>query len=206
MTQTVACAVIASEQRWPLVRDHILPSVLPQGFDEVVVVGDGVIGTGYHFLHVPPITKTTVDALVKRDVAALATTSDWLVYLCDDHRLAPGFLAKLRGLVETTFMPILVPARFTVRCRGEGHCHETIDLNSGAPDWFGGPDYCGGHAGVYPRAALRAYPWSCAPHDLNWDLTHSRGFQARGFQIVRAPELRVEDIEYYVNPASEPWR
>jgi hypothetical protein len=199
MILTVACAIIAHAKRWSLVRDYILPSVLPQGFDEVVVVGNGEPGNGYTFLNIPPIMRTTIDSLVKRDAVTAATTSDWVLYLCDDHRLAPDFLAKLRGLVTTAFMPIFVPARYTARNGNQ------IELNSGAPDWFGEGDYCGGHAGVYPRAALRAYPWSCAPHDLNWDLTHSREFQKRGFQIVRAPELVVEDIEHYVNPESKPW-
>ena len=81
----VACIVIASAKRSQLLDEQVLPSVLAADFAEVAVVGDFHPGRGYRYLHVPPLTQTTTDALVKRDVGTLATTAPWVFYLSDDH-------------------------------------------------------------------------------------------------------------------------
>src|SRR3989442_12181237 len=81
----VACVVIASAKRSQLLDEQVLPSVLAADFAEVVVVGDFHPGRGYRYLHVPPLTQTTTDALVKRDTGTLATTAPWEFYLSDDH-------------------------------------------------------------------------------------------------------------------------
>ena len=80
---TLACIVVACGTRGDLIDQLILPSTRHQGFDEVVVVGTHHDGAGYRYLHVPSVTGTTVDALIKRDVGAVGTASDILVYLCD---------------------------------------------------------------------------------------------------------------------------
>ena len=111
---TVACVIIAGPNRAKLIEDQVLPSVLAHPFHEVVVIGLYKDGPGYRYLHFPEITGTTVDALMKRDTAAVATESDILVYLCDDHRLSPAFWSDLE-----TYLPepwdLLAPSRYTVR-------------------------------------------------------------------------------------------
>jgi hypothetical protein len=191
----IACIVIASAKRRTLLDEKVVPSVLAQGFTEIVIVGDYKSGDGYRHLPVPPLTNSTRDAQVKRDVATMATTSDWLVYVCDDHALAPDFLKQLRiarrahekGLQD---WQIGVPSRF---CKRDG---ETVPLNMGLPD------YCGGHAGVFPRKAIQELPWSVAPFHPNWDVLHSRMLTSRGYELIELPDCFVEDLEV----EAQPWR
>src|SRR5258705_13795301 len=96
----IGCALIAGGRRNDLIERTILPNLLNQGFDEIVVVGmlgsDAV--SGVRFLDPPPIWHSTLDALMKRDVAAVATESDVIVYLSDDHRCyTPHFADVLRS-------------------------------------------------------------------------------------------------------------
>jgi hypothetical protein len=191
----IACIVIASAKRKHLMYERVMPSVLNQGFDEVVVVGDFQSGDGYRHLPVQALTNSTRDAQVKRDVGTMATTSDFLVYLCDDHALAPDFLKQLpiarrahsKGL---QYWQIGVPSRF---CKRDG---ETVPLNMGLPD------YCGGHAGVFSRKAIQELPWSVAPFHPNWDVLHSRMLTSRGYELIELPDCFVEDLE----PEAQPWR
>lgn len=195
----IAAAVISTANRWPLVRDHILPRLRSEGFDEIVVVGDGESGDGYRHLYVPSITGTTVDALVKRDVAAVATGSEYLWYLSDDHHPAAGSLAVLEAFLHNHSVAALIPARRTWRETADGLVH--YDLNSGAQD-----GYCGGHSGVFHRGVLRLYPWTTAPHDRLWDLLHSRRLQELGVEFHYAPDVIVEDVEHLLHAEVEPWR
>ena len=196
---TVACAIISSAKRWALVRDQILPQCVREGFDEIVVAGDGEPGLGYQFIDIPAITGTTIDALVKRDAATVATESEYIAFFSDDHRPVPGFATDLREYVQEHRVEVLIPHRVTWRATSDGFTR--IDLNSGASD-----GYCGGHAGVFHREAIRRYPWACGPHDLLWDLTHSRHLQQLGVQFSYAPHIMVEDIEHFLNPEAQPWR
>lgn len=177
---TVACVIIASEKRRALLEKQILPSVVIQPFNEVVVVGDYRSGLGYRHLPFPRLTGTTVDAQFKRDIGTVATTSEWIVYLCDDHRLDADFAKNLRqaGLNEKG---IGVPTRYTVR-------DTEIPLNMG-------DGYCGGHAGVFHRGAIQQVPWSVTPWHPNWDYIHSRMLLERGYELVELPTCRIEDIE-----------
>src|SRR5205823_297714 len=92
---SVAAVIIAHAARAALVKERVLPSVL-RVLPEVYVVGDFEPGAGYTYLPVPAITHTTIDALIKRDVGALATTSKWVLYLSDDHALAQWSGAHLQ--------------------------------------------------------------------------------------------------------------
>lgn len=195
---TLACAIISSAKRWPLVRDQILPQVLRESFDEIVVAGDGEAGTGYRFLDIPLITGTTIDALIKRDAAAVATESEYLCYLSDDHRPVPGFTQALRDYLQNHAAQVVIPARTTWRQVEDGFVY--YDLNSGAAE-----GYCGGHAGIFARSVLQQYPWACAPHDLLWDLTHSRHLQSLGVEFHYAPAVMVEDVQHLINPDVTPW-
>lgn len=193
---TIDCAIIVSEKRAQLVHDEILPSVLRQGlFGEVIVVGDFGPGEGYRFLHVPKVTGTTMDALMKRECASAASRADALLYLCDDHLLFDGWAAEWPAWEQGRW-GILVPARYT---EAEG---KIVEINNGTdPQWPGAP-YCGGHSGIFRREVLRARPWMAAPHDLFWDLGHSRQVVESGFPLVHCPDLKVLDID--PNPAEKP--
>lgn len=181
------------------VRDKIMPAVLPQGFDEVVWVGDGEPGDGYRFLHVPDLSKTTNDALVKRDVGTLATKSDVLLYLCDDHRPAPDFLEVFRRHTATMDdWDILGPGRFTTVDGGV-----RVPLNMG---WNDPRDpaypYLGGHGGVFRRSVVTHCPWTARPHDRLWDVIITKQQMAEGFRLVGVPDLLIEDLE----PEAAPWK
>lgn len=188
---SVACIVIASQKRQGLLDAAILPSILPQWFNEVVVVGDYHSGDGYRHLPFAPVTGTTTDALFKRDVGLAATKSDFLCYLCDDHRLHPDFARDLQSILSGCKQrDVVVPARY---CVADG---VRVPLNMGAPD------YVGGHAGIFPRDLLRQVPWSVAPWHPNWDVLHSRMLLQHGAHLhFQQDRLYIEDIE-----GGTPWR
>lgn len=160
-----------------------MPSVLGQGFEEVVVVGPYHSGAGYRHLLVPPITRTTNDALVKRDVGLMATTSEYAVFLCDDHRLDPFFNIALKDS-PLSEKRIGVPAR--IATRGP----KVIPLNTGYKD-----AYCGGHGMVVHRSAIQEVPFTIAPHHRNWDVLHSQMLTSRGYELVELPDCIIEDVE-----------
>ena len=132
---------------------------------------------------------------MKRDTAAVATASDIMVYLCDDHRLSPTFWDDLQ-----TYLPepwdLLAPSRY---CMREGL---RVPLNMGRNE-----GYIGGHGIVARRSALRILPWMAGLHKgdaaLLWDKTHTLDARQRGVRVAYAPDgvLGVEDIE----PGSRPW-
>ena len=188
---SVACAIISTARRWSLVADLILPAVLAQSFDEVVVGGDGESGDGYRHRQVPDVTGTTIDALMKRDTAAAATDSDVLVYLCDDHRPHPLFLMTLQSkyLHDETW-DALAPQRF---CMRDGQrCY----LNMGQ-----GEKYIGGHGVVVRRNLIREIPWMTAPHSKWWDKMQSYRWASHGAAIRYADnDLLIEDVEKGATP------
>src|SRR5258705_13359524 len=96
-----------------------MPSVLVKGRDETVVVGDFHSGDGWRHLPFRPLTGSTIDALFKRDVGTVATSSDYLFYICDDHRIHPDFSHDLAEFLEShpDLGPkdIIVPGRFCER-------------------------------------------------------------------------------------------
>lgn len=193
MNDSIACIVVVGP-RWDLVRKEILPNILDQSFDEVLVVGNGEPGRGYRYLPVHPLTDSTLDGLIKRDAAAVATRSETLVYLCDDHRLHHRFGFALRDVVERDW-DVLTPRRYTVRDS------LSIPLAMGVEE-----GYCAGHGIVIRRSALRRVPWTSCPWHRNWDVIHSRMLVAAGCKIEEGPsQLILEDIEWMVNPESKPW-
>lgn len=192
----VACAILAGPNRHDLIAEKVLPSVVGQPFTEILVVGDYHDGDGYRYLHVPPVTGTTIDALIKRDTAAVATEAETLVYLCDDHRLSPVFWDDLQMYLPEPW-DLLAPSRYTVR---EGN---TIPLNMGRRE-----GYIGGHGIVARRSALRILPWMAGLHrgDMAriYDVTHTHDAVQRGVRVSYADDgvLGIEDIE----PGAMPWR
>jgi hypothetical protein len=193
---TIACVIIASEKRRTQVWERVVPSAASQAFDELVVVGDWVElvpPRDVRYLCVAPLTRTTTDALVKRDAGTLATDSDVIVYLCDDHALHPDFLQALQTVLNEPW-DVLVPARCCKHPESG-----IIMLNSG-----GEHGYCGGHSGVFRRHVVQALPWSAGPHDRCWDTNMSARQQALGFRFVSFHDLPilVEDVE----PENRPWQ
>ena len=192
---SIACIVVATLKRRQLLDDSVMPSVVAQDFDECVVVGDYRSGAGWRHLPFPPLLGTTTDAQFKRDVGTLATNATHLLYLCDDHRLHPKFKRDLVAvLASAQSKEIVVPARF---CERDS---ERIGLNMGWPG-YAGQEYVGGHAGVFPRAAIQELPWSVAPWHPNWDFFHSRILAERGYTFLyQRDTCLIEDVE-----GGEPW-
>ena len=179
---SIACVIIASEKRRTLIREKVLPSALRHlGGEEVYVVGDFEPGLGYTYLPVPPITGTTIDALVKRDVGTLATNADGIFYLSDDHML------RDMGVMPRDRLTIGVPDR---------RCGDRYGLNMGLQD-----GYCGGHAGLFPRELVQRRPWSTMPHHRLWDMLSSHIYVEMGATLEQLPYWTIEDVE----PNGRPW-
>jgi hypothetical protein len=173
-----------------LIDDLILPSILGQDFNEVLVVGQHHSGEGYRHLPVPTITGTTNDALIKRDVGLAATTSEYVVFLSDDHRLDPFFCIALRDK-PLGRRSIGVPTRITNRGPN------VIPLPMGFEE-----GYCGGHGMVVHRTAIQEVPFTVAPHHPNWDVLHSQMLTQRGYELVKLDDCLIEDVE----ENAQPWR
>lgn len=192
---SLAVVVIASERRRETTFPHVLDSVRLQvpGAEEIVVVADfPVAASGVRSLVVPPMTRTTCDALVKRDVGWMATTADHILYLTDDHALDTDFVQRyLERYAFRTDWDILVPARY---------CHRELErvwLNVGR-DY----SYCSGHAGIFRRVLGQCLPWSATYHHPNWDVLHTHQLVAIGAKLMYAEQdLAVVDLE----PEAEPW-
>ncbi len=182
---SIACILIAGGKRTRLLDDVILPKTMAQLFDTVLVVGEHHDGFGYKYLHVPPLSGTTNDALVKRDVGTLATRADWLFYVSDDH-----YPLLLSGLPQDA--DVVVPLRWTRRGQAR------ISLNNGELE-----NYCGGHGGIFKRDLIHDLPWTAGPHHRLWDVLMSRAQQAIGARFVYGnPCAELVDVE----PGAEPWK
>jgi hypothetical protein len=188
---TVACIVITHGARPMELRERCVESAVQQGFDECVVVGDFREGDGFRYLPVPDITRTTLDALVKRDCGTVATTADVLVYLSDDHALGAGFVSGLRAIVNDQW-DVVVPMRWV-----EHPTRGPIHIPNGAEDC-----YCAGHAGVFRRSVVQHTPWTAQPHHPNWDVLASQNQMAAGFTFALAPGLAIQDL----TPETSPWQ
>jgi hypothetical protein len=194
--QSLAVIVIASDLRLETTLPAIVHSVTAQEPDEFLVVASGIHSANFPFLNVAPLTRTTIDALVKRDAGFVATKSRNILYLSDDHQLAPDFVKHFRERYQSGDWDVLVPSRFTVR-------GQTIyPLPVGRADQWCNWDFCGGHAGVFRRAILQKLPWTASPHHRNWDAIHSKMLVERGARLAYADtDLAIEDIE----PGARPW-
>lgn len=202
---TIACVVIAGGKRRALIDGRILPSVLSQGFDEVIVVGghhppDEYSPQQYRYLHVPDMMRSTNDALIKRDVGTLATSADYILYLSDDHALLPdpdgewAFARRARKVFDLRpEVGALVPWRFADH-PSLGRIH--------IPNGEEGPQgYCAGHSGVFRRQVVMDRPWTAQPHDRLWDLLASRNQMEAGVVFMSIPDLTIIDLE----PERCPW-
>lgn len=216
---TWTAAIIVSAKRHRLVIDEVLPAVLLTQPDQTILVSDDVIGNYNDVVSftVAALTHSTNDALVKRDVAALACTSEWIAYFSDDHKPAPDFgelMRRLDGVYTSKSAPIgrpvdicdidvWVPARYA----GQPGPHHGERLNNGeASEYIPNVDqrighYCGGHAGVYRLSLIKRMPWTAGPHHREWDLLQSRRHMDAGAKYCWTDQLKVWDIE----PDARPW-
>lgn len=191
---SIAVVIIASEKRRETIFPSVLESVREQEPDEIVVAADFPCeAQGVRSLLVPAMVKTTVDALVKRDVGWIATISNHICYLCDDHRIAPGFVDTFRRRYdERDGWDILVPSRFCERS-GVRYLLEVGQKQH----------YAGGHCAIYKRWCGYAQPWSATFHHPNWDVLHSLQLRDKGARLLYATnDLAVEDLE----PEAQPWQ
>ena len=187
---SVACIIIAGEgNRTNLIDEYAIPNALAAGFDEVLVVGTHHAFSGGRYLHVPALTHSTTDALVKRDVGTLASTSDWLFYLSDDHAV------HRKGPLPDHWLDIGVPSRF---CMVEGN---QVLLNMGLDPSDPSYPYCGGHGGLFSRKLISLFPWSTQPHDRLWDLLSSRSLVAFGARLGNQLGWKIIDL----TPETRPW-
>jgi hypothetical protein len=189
----LAVVIVAGPHRLDTCLPEVVQSVLDQEPDEVLLIGDhvGCNDPRVRVLNVAPLTRTTLDALVKRDVGFVATTSQNICYLADDHKLAPDFVAHFRERYAEREWDLLAPSRFTIRAQ------QVYNLNMGKD-----MGYIGGHCGIYRREILRRVPWSASRHHPNWDVWHSHDLVKAGGRLVYADiDLAVEDVE----PGSRPW-
>ncbi len=188
----VSVVVIAGGKRTALIDEQILPSLTD--FEDVLVVGAHHEGKGFRYFHVPDLTKSTNDALTKRDVGTLAAKGDVIVYLSDDHKLGPNFRAELEQMNNEGVVAwdVLVPSRWAQHPE-QGR----IRIPNGEQE-----RYCGGHSGVFRKHVVEHRPWTAHQHHPNWDLISSHEHLRAGYKYVTFPRLEIEDLE----PHAMPWR
>jgi hypothetical protein len=188
---TLAVVVIASEKRMYATFPSVMQSVLDEKPDEIVCVADFHCAGSWRHIMLPAFTKTTLDALIKRDVGWVATTSNAVMYLSDDHRLHPGFVHAFREEYEgDRGWDVLAPARYAMK---DG---QPIKLNMGEAT-----QYVAGHGGIYRRKIASILPWTATIPHPNWDVIHTHHLIANGAEVRYVSEdLLIEDIE-----GSTPW-
>ena len=195
---SLAVVVISHDKRLDKLGE-VVRSILWQRPDELVIVADSArptdwpkCGRGERWLTVAPVTMTTLDALIKRDVGWMATTSDYICYLADDHALAPGFVTAFHLRYAYKEWDILCPQRFCICENAE------VPLNVGQRE-----GYAGGHCAIYKRWVNHELPWMAGAHHPNWDVLSTQAQIAAGAKLAYADrDLLIEDLE----PEREPWR
>jgi hypothetical protein len=180
---SLAVVVIASEKRMNSTFPLVMQSVVDEQPDEIVCVADFHCAGPWRHIMVPAFTKTTIDALIKRDVGFVATQSDTVMFLSDDHRLCSGFVQAFRDREDHNW-DVLVPARVAKKDE------KWIELNMGQAT-----NYCAGHGGLYKRRCGHILPWTAAIPHRNWDVIHTHHLIANGAHMEYADDLFIEDIE-----------
>lgn len=191
----LAVVIIASERRRTTTFLRCLESALAAEPAELVVVAPfPVEAKDVRSYVVPDITRTTIDALVKRDVGTCATTSPNICYLCDDHALSPDFGKVFEEVYAEQNWSAIVPARYCYQPGAEEKTWLSVGQDRG---------YIGGHCGIFRRYwVTRELPWAAGPHNRNWDFFHSQELKKRGARIAYAfQDLAVCDLE----PDARPW-
>jgi hypothetical protein len=179
---SLAIVVVASEKRMNSTFPAVMQSVINEQPDEIVCVADFHCAGNWRHIMVPAFTRTTIDALIKRDVGFVATQSDTVMYLSDDHCLCPGFVQAFRDREQE--WDILVPYRCALKDE------KWIELNMGEAT-----RYCAGHGGLYKRRCGHILPWTATIPHPNWDVIHTHHLLANGAVMKYADDLLIQDIE-----------
>lgn len=181
--------------RYSLLKEKVLPAVLAQGFDEVIVAGSFEEGSGYAYVPVLPKYRDRRDALCQREAAARHATGDILIFGHDDHAVAADFgqqLVKYAGYrhgempVEFPDWDLLIPQR------QHGITKETLanGKNEKEPVYA----YMGGHVLVMRRWLWATVPWTTVDTEF-WDTSMTRIWKEAGARLVYADDLVHLDME-----------
>lgn len=174
----------AYTERYNLLKNTVLPAVLTEGFDEVIVCGVFEEGDGYKYVPMKPMRRDRRDALHQRDLGAAYATGDLLVFCHDDHVPGPGgFVKTLKDLDLANDPPwdLLVPQRL--------HGVTGAELNNGRAD-----NYMGGHCLVMRRWLWAEVPWTSVDTEW-WDCSLTRVWRETGAEIVWTDALTHLDME-----------
>jgi hypothetical protein len=190
---SLAVVIIASEKRRETTFPQCLESVREQEPAEIVVVADfKVEAKGVKGYRVAPITRTTVDALIKRDVGWAVTAAHNVCFLCDDHALTGTFVKTFKKEYARKDWDMLAPSRFCMV-----NADTAVQLNVGKDQ-----QYIGGHCGIYRRDCAAMLPWSATEHHPNWDVIHTHQLAQLGARLMYAGnDLAILDLI----PEDRPW-
>lgn len=180
--------------RYDLVKQYILPAILEQEFDEVIVAGCFEEGEGYCYIPVAPRCRDRRDALWQREIGARHATGDILVFGHDDHAPGKMFHGNLRmhmlgrnaARPDAPEWDLIVPRRI--------HGVTQAVLNNGFEDGPGKTSYTGGHIMVLKRWLWATVPWTSVNSEF-WDCTQSRLWEEAGGKIHFATDLTHIDME-----------
>lgn len=175
-----------------LLRCFTLPQAIADPhIDEVIVVGEFEAGVGYQYVNVPNVHHDNIhDALAQRQAGFETATSDWLLYLADDHVLDPHATGRMQKYMS---LGDVISLNRGTRMR---HANGEL-LNAGMAN-----GYINGHAACYRRDVLATCPWSNAPRQFTYDIAHTGQIRQAGFAHVYAPDAIAWDCEY----GATPWR
>jgi hypothetical protein len=171
----------AYSARYGLMREHILPTMVDAGFDEVIVCGIFEAGLGYRYVPMAPKRRDRRDALHQRDLGAAYATGDILVFCHDDHAPAYDFAAKLGALADDPSWDLLVPRRL--------HGITDAEMNNGRDG-----NYMGGHCLAMRRWLWAEVPWTSVDSEW-WDVPMTRLWREAGAKIVWNDSLIHYDLE-----------
>lgn len=168
--------------RYSLLHDTILPAVLREQFDEVIIAGTFEDGPGYTYVPVQPRFRDRRDALWQRERGARHATGDFLVFCHDDHLPAAGFLATFRrNWQHEPDWDLLVPER------RHGKLDTVLDNGSER-------GYMGAHCLLMRRWVWARCPWTTID-SVWWDVGMTRVWQAAGAKLRWSTDLLHYDME-----------
>lgn len=154
-----------------------------EGFDEIIVVGNYKVGTGYKYIEVPPHVRTRADGLIQREVGARHATGDVFVFCHDDH--CPGYdsvdILRKHYSYNQHQNDLLIPKRV--------HHKTNAELNNGRED-----DYMGGHCLAMHRSLWAEVPWTSTDL-IFWDVVMTRLWREAGANLIWHDKLIHYDLE-----------
>ena len=167
--------------RADLLRTKILPAIISQEPDELLVVGQWEEGEGWRYIHLPPTTRDRSEALRQREMGLRLSTSPILIFSHDDHMLGEGFIQTVRErYAGDDRWDLLVPRRI--------HHLTGEELENGRKD-----GYMGGHVLVMRRRLCAQVPWDVCVSEY-WDVPMTSLWKEHG-EIWWVDDLVHLDVE-----------